>query len=602
MRALAALPLLLAAALVAAGSPAAAASTCDRSATPATFASELSAASAGQTICLASGNYGTFSGTGKAVTIAAADGASPQMKVNFGAGDSGFTLDGMTGMGGAISSGAHDLTIRNSAFTSTIDVQGSPGPNLLLDHNSHDWNAVYGNGGPNAKIFIWSNSDGASSGLTVQSSTIRNGNLDGIHIGGSAGATILNNTFDNLCDTGTNHTDNLQTEGMVGGRIAGNYMHAAPGCATQGLTSFDSGTVGVVIEDNVIDIHRPWGIEWYSDRDSIIRHNTVRWYADANCDFNGIQCGQIDIDRKSQDPAGSGAQVYDNLATDAGFTNGSTGSAHDNVNGQRAKFAGPSDQYAGFKLAADSPVGVHAASDGMDSGARVGLVTGVPVVSPTPSPTPAPAPAPAPASGLVASYDFDEGSGATVTDGSGHGNEGKISGARRTSAGKRGGALVFDGVNDHVSVPDSDSLDLTRNMTLEAWVRPRASGRRWRSAIFKQRSKGLSYALYANDAHGRASGRVRTGKALGTGGGAGLRRDRWSHVAATYEGHVLRVYLNGRLQSSRSVRGEIATGRGPLELGGDAVWGEWFKGSMDDVRVWRTALSARTIRATASVR
>ena len=54
-----------------------------------------------------------------------------------------------------------------------------------------------------------------------------------------------------------------------------NLFQGDASCATQALTSYDSGTVGVVIEDNVIDVRRPWGIEWYSDRDSIIRHNTV---------------------------------------------------------------------------------------------------------------------------------------------------------------------------------------------------------------------------------------------------------------------------------------------------------------------------------------
>ena len=43
-----------------------AASTCNASASPATFASVVSGASAGQTICLASGSYGTWSGTNKA--------------------------------------------------------------------------------------------------------------------------------------------------------------------------------------------------------------------------------------------------------------------------------------------------------------------------------------------------------------------------------------------------------------------------------------------------------------------------------------------------------------------------------------------------------
>ena len=95
---LAGLSLLAAAAVPFGRSPAVAAATCDRSATPSSLASEVSAASAGQTICLETGDYGTWNGTNKALTITAASGASPQMTINFGSGDSGFTLDGMRGM------------------------------------------------------------------------------------------------------------------------------------------------------------------------------------------------------------------------------------------------------------------------------------------------------------------------------------------------------------------------------------------------------------------------------------------------------------------------------------------------------------------------
>ena len=151
----------------------------------------------------------------------------------------------------------------------------------------------------------------------------------------------------------------------------GNYVHADAGCGTQGITSYDGGTNGVTIEDNVVDIRRPFGIELFADRNSVVRHNTVRWYADADCHFTGLICGQIDINRKSQDPAGSGTQVYDNLTTGVGFNNGSTGTAHHNVSGRRARYVGPLHTYAGFKLARKSPVGRRRASDGLDVGARI---------------------------------------------------------------------------------------------------------------------------------------------------------------------------------------------------------------------------------------
>ena len=70
-------------------------------------------------------------------------------------------------------------------------------------------------------------------------------------------------------------------------------------------------------------------------------------------------------------------------------------------------------------------------------------------------------PAPPAGTGPVGAWGFDETSGTAVTDGSGRGNNGTIAGAVRTTAGRFGSALTFDGVNDWVTVPDSTSLDLS---------------------------------------------------------------------------------------------------------------------------------------------
>ena len=84
-----------------------------------------------------------------------------------------------------------------------------------------------------------------------------------------------------------------------------------------------------------------------------------------------------------------------------------------------------------------------------------------------------------------------------MTDASGSGNNGTLSGATRSTAGRYGGALSFDGTNDSVSVPDAASLDLTNNLTLSTWVRP-TGATSWRTLVVKERPGGLSYGLYAS--------------------------------------------------------------------------------------------------------
>ena len=86
--------------------------------------------------------------------------------------------------------------------------------------------------------------------------------------------------------------------------------------------------------------------------------------------------------------------------------------------------------------------------------------------------------------GLVAAYSF-ENAGTTVADASGNGNTGTIANATWTTAGKYGNALVFNGTNAWVTIPDSASLHLTTGMTLEAWVNPSTVSSAWRDVIYK---------------------------------------------------------------------------------------------------------------------
>ena len=165
-------------------------------------------------------------------------------------------------------------------------------------------------------------------------------------------------------------------------------------------------------------------------------------------------------------------------------------------------------------------------------------------LSPPQTKPPAPSRTP-PVTGLVAAYGFDTGTGTTITDQSGTGNNGTLTNATWTDApANTDNALTFNGTNASVTIPDTNSLDLTTGMTLEAWVHPTALGNELPHGDHEGAAPGsMSYGLYANGS--------------GTGRGAdrrGLRqrlprRDRaprslpvntWTHLATTYNGNVLR--------------------------------------------------------------
>ncbi len=202
--------------------------------------------------------------------------------------------------------------------------------------------------------------------------------------------------------------------------------------------------------------------------------------------------------------------------------------------------------------------------------------------------------------GPVAAYNFDAGSGTTLADVTGRGHDGQIAGANWSVAGgKSGGALSFDGVDDWVTIPDAADLDLTTGLTLEAWVRPAAADG-WRSVLLKESAgppAGLAYALYANGADTNRPGAFANtgGSDLSARGTAKLPVNAWAHLAATYDGVTLRLYVNGIEVGSKPVTQALRQTDNPLRIGGNAVWGEYFAGLIDDVRVYDRALSAAEV-------
>ena len=200
--------------------------------------------------------------------------------------------------------------------------------------------------------------------------------------------------------------------------------------------------------------------------------------------------------------------------------------------------------------------------------------------------------------GLVGAYAFEEASGTTVVDASGKGNTGTISGATWTTQGRFGKALSFDGVNDWVTINDAASLDLTTSMTLEAWVYPTVNMSQWATVVLKEQPGGGLYELYANGDQSQPLTSVTVGGQYRVlSGGPWLLANQWTHLAATYDGTTQRLYVNGTQVAQRPQTGPTQVSSSPLRLGGNSVWGEFFKGRIDEVRVYNRALSAAEINA-----
>jgi len=193
----------------------------------------------------------------------------------------------------------------------------------------------------------------------------------------------------------------------------------------------------------------------------------------------------------------------------------------------------------------------------------------------------------------VAAYGFNEGSGAIVTDVSGNGNNGTISGATWTASGKYGNALSFNGTNALVTINNAASLQLTSGMTLEAWVYPTTISNKWRDVIYKGND---NYYLEgtSNNSHRPALGGTFGTPVYGT---AALTANTWTHLTGSYDGATMRLYVNGVQVASRAQTGAIATSTNPLQIGGDSIYGQYFVGRIDEVRVYNRALSAAEIQS-----
>ena len=161
-----------------------------------------------------------------------------------------------------------------------------------------------------------------------------------------------------------------------------------------------------------------------------------------------------------------------------------------------------------------------------------------------------------------------------------------------------GGALVFNGTNSWVTVPDSPNLHLTTQMTLETWAYPTASSEGWRDLIMKEQPGGAAYYLASRSPSENPACGIYTGESLvELLAGTALPLNTWTHVAMTCNGTTMSLYRNGTLVGTLAQPGPTAVSTDPLRIGGNSVWDEFFQGRIDEVRIYNRALTVNEISA-----
>ena len=199
--------------------------------------------------------------------------------------------------------------------------------------------------------------------------------------------------------------------------------------------------------------------------------------------------------------------------------------------------------------------------------------------------------------GLVAHFNFDEGSGTVVRDSSAFGNHGAIHGATYVIVGQ-GYALQFDGHDDYVEIPGASHLKLPGNLSVALWVNPTVNST---GAIV---AKNGCMSLRQNYVFKLIEGGVKFGvvkcpELEQSVTSRSIDKDVWHQLVGTFDGKDLKIYINGVLTATHQYDlFEAGTHANPLYLGAQ-FYGvrpiSHFTGKIDEVRIFNRTLTVSEV-------
>ncbi|WP_229725024.1 LamG-like jellyroll fold domain-containing protein [Hymenobacter baengnokdamensis] len=199
--------------------------------------------------------------------------------------------------------------------------------------------------------------------------------------------------------------------------------------------------------------------------------------------------------------------------------------------------------------------------------------------------------APKPVEGAVGYWPLNEGSGASVADGSGNNLTGTLQNQPTWSTdGPPGssGSLLFDGQSSYVQVASAPAVCMSTTMSMEAWIYPTSNA----NGIILNKENEYELARFPDGSIQWAFQNTVPGwNWVSTGISAPL--NQWSRISLTYNNGEIRAYLNGQqVGGAYAGSGAIdpnATYAGTdFRIGGRTALSQFFQGAIAEVRVWNT--------------
>ncbi len=205
--------------------------------------------------------------------------------------------------------------------------------------------------------------------------------------------------------------------------------------------------------------------------------------------------------------------------------------------------------------------------------------------------------------GLVGWWKLDETNGSSAADSSGGNHSGTLVGNTKWIPGKVGGAVALDGHNSFIRIADKSAFDMGAEVTVAGWVNFNSVPAEWTAIITKgDTAWRLSTAGQERKFHFSVNDYNRNNQeATFVNGSTTVNAGEWHHVVGVYNGSVIKLYVDGKLDATKPWTGGIARNNFDVLIGENAEQtGRSFDGRIDDVRIYNFALTENEIKALAA--